>query len=597
MEGNKSSAFFEKSARFLRHFVGGQGLLDFFTWPVAILLAAIIRFEFNLSRLNVPSLVVLGFAIAMLNFPAGKLTGLYRSRHRVASLDQLLSLAGTAGAVGAVAFLANFSWGPIWGVPRTTTLIATGIFVLISGAVRVARRTNFARSKSNSDARRILIYGAGQLAETLIRQIQSDSEKHFLPVGLLDDDPGKSNRWISGVKMKGNGSRLEGAIRETKAEAVVVAISRADHHLFERIHRVVSGTGVDVLVLPNYSQILSQQPARLEFRNLKIDDLIGRRSIDIDLRGIRGFLEGKSVLVTGAGGSIGVELCRQVSLYKPSRLVFLDRDETGLQHAQLATSKSGLLVSSDYVLADIRDHSAVQDAFEAIQPDVVFHAAALKHLPVLEQFPLEGWKTNVIGTLNVLRASQSVGVKRFINISTDKASNPSSVLGATKLTAERITSWFDKNSSGTFLSVRFGNVLGSRGSLIPTLTSLIEDGGPISVTHPEVTRYFMTIPEASQLVLQSAAFGRGGSVFVLDMGTPVKILDIAHKMIAWSGKHIDIIFTGLRPGEKLHEQLFSEAEGLEKSSHELIFEVKSEPLDPDFLKVPEDFRRKGRRSL
>jgi FlaA1/EpsC-like NDP-sugar epimerase len=286
------------------------------------------------------------------------------------------------------------------------------------------------------------------------------------------------------------------------------------------------------------------------------------------------------VLVTGAGGSIGSELCRQISKFGPAKLIMLDRDETGLQLAQLGVSGHGLLDTKDIMLADIREPEVLNEIFKRVRPDVVFHAAALKHLPVLEQFPEEAWKTNVLGTLNVLRASQAVGVGTFINISTDKAADPTSVLGKSKKLAERLTSWFANEQNASYLSVRFGNVLGSRGSMLPTFTSLIQKGGPITVTHPDVTRFFMTIPEACQLVLQAGAIGRPQDVLILDMGEPVKILDIANKMIQISGKKIEVVFTGLRQGEKLDEDLYGMSEDSQILSHPLISHAWSAPISP-----------------
>jgi dTDP-glucose 4,6-dehydratase len=261
----------------------------------------------------------------------------------------------------------------------------------------------------------------------------------------------------------------------------------------------------------------------------------------------------------------------------------LDRDETGLQLAQIAVTGNGLLETDDIILADIREPKVLTQIFKERKPDVVFHAAALKHLPVLEQFPEEAWKTNVLGTKNVLEASEKASVKTFINISTDKAADPSSVLGKSKKLSEGLTSWFAHKNQRKYLSVRFGNVLGSRGSMLPTFTALIEQGGPVTITHPDVTRFFMTIPEACQLVLQAGAIGRPQDVLILDMGEPVKILDVAQRMIDISGKKIDIVFTGLRPGEKLHEELYGENEKNEVLSHPLISHAKAEPISPEKL--------------
>ncbi|MCL2465528.1 MAG: polysaccharide biosynthesis protein [Micrococcales bacterium] len=288
--------------------------------------------------------------------------------------------------------------------------------------------------------------------------------------------------------------------------------------------------------------------------------------------------------MTGAGGSIGQELCAQIHRFGPGELIMLDRDETALQAVDMKVFDTGLLNTPETVLADIRDSEALLAIFEDRRPDVVFHAAALKHLPMLQRFPDEAWKTNVVGTLNVLRAAKAVGVQTFVNVSTDKAADPTSVLGYSKRLAERLTASMVNGTGSRYLSVRFGNVLGSRGSMVPIFTQMIEQGGPVTVTDPEVDRYFMTIPEACELVLQAGGIGRPGEVLILDMGRPVKIYDIARRMIGMSGrKNVQIVFTGLRPGEKLHEDLVSEGEDAERPFSPLISHAHVEPVQPEDL--------------
>jgi dTDP-glucose 4,6-dehydratase len=309
--------------------------------------------------------------------------------------------------------------------------------------------------------------------------------------------------------------------------------------------------------------------------------MIGRQPVDTDVNSISEYITGRRVLVTGAGGSIGSELCRQLHRFGPAELAMLDRDESGLHAVELSIDGHGLLQSPALVLCDIRDPDAVRTAFELHRPDVVFHAAALKHLPLLERYPHEAYKTNVVGTLNVLAAAEAVGVAHFVNVSTDKAADPASALGHSKRLAERLTAWFARQpDDARYLSVRFGNVLGSRGSVLHAFAAQIERGGPVTVTDPEVTRYFMTIREACQLVIQAGALGRPGEALVLDMGKPVKVLDVARRMISLSGKPAEIVFTGLRPGEKMHEVRMSEGESDDRPLHPLISHVTVPPVAP-----------------
>ena len=577
--------------RWLRKHIGGQAVFDFGAWIVATLLAGFLRYEFDLESLDTSSFVVLGSSIGLVHWVLGKFLFLYGARYATASFDELLSL-GLVTALSSVPVIAlNVIWGASWGIPRSTVLIAAPLFFIGSGSVRMVRRLRTRYASGSLSRKRAIVYGAGAMAEVLIPQLMADSSSKFWPVGLLDDDPVKANRWISGVKMHGTIQDLPRAVRRLEAQVVIVAIPRANYELLQKVRSIAHPLGVEVVLLPSFSEILDAKGGALELRELGIEELVGRRAVSIDSATVGAYLTDRTVLVTGAGGSIGVELCRQVAQYAPKRLVCLDRDETGLQQAQLAVAKSGLLDSADLFLADIREKSVIDDIFADVSPDVVFHAAALKHLPALERFPYEAWKTNVLGTSNVLDAAAQSGVMQFVNISTDKAADSSSVLGHSKKLAEELTSWYSSRSSGFFHSVRFGNVLGSRGSLVPTLKYLIDIGGPVTITDPEATRFFMTIPEACQLVLQAGSETSRNSILILDMGEPVRIIDIAHRMIEMSGKDVPIEFSGLRPGEKLHEDLTAPEEVAENSAHSMIWRVASNELAPKNLeKFEERFR-------
>jgi len=427
---------------------------------------------------------------------------------------------------------------------------------------------------------RALLIGAGDVAEHLVPQLVLDPASPVLPVGLLDDDPARRHHRVHGVPVLGRTDELVRVLDETGAEAVVVAVARADSALLREVDAVATAAGAHVLVLPPLDEVLRRGARARDLRDLSLDDLVGRRPVDIDLGAASDYLRGRRVLVTGAGGSIGSELCRQIAALRPAELLMLDRDETGLQAVQVSISGHGLLDTGDVVLADIRDARALHAVFRDRRPEVVFHAAALKHLPMLEQYPLEAWQTNVMGTLNVLDACEAIGVTTVVNVSTDKAAAPTSVLGHSKRLAERLTADRAARTGHRYLSVRFGNVFGSRGSLVPLFRSLIEQGRPLTVTHPDATRYFMSIPEACQLVVQAGAVGAPGEALVLDMGEPVRILDVARRMVEMSGRDVDIVFTGLRPGEKLHEELTAPDEHAHRPVHPLISHTAVPPLSP-----------------
>jgi FlaA1/EpsC-like NDP-sugar epimerase len=378
----------------------------------------------------------------------------------------------------------------------------------------------------------------------------------------------------------GTTSNVAAAIDEVSATSVLIAIPSAQRDVIARVTAGANERGLVVKVLPTILELIEGDVSVSDIRPLEPVDLLGREPIHTDVESIAAYLTDKRVLVTGAGGSIGSELCRQIARFSPAELVMLDRDESALHAVQLSISGKALLDTSDVVLADIRDRSALARVFADHRPQVVFHSAALKHLPMLEQYPAEGIKTNVFGTLHVLDLAAEFGVERLVNISTDKAAAPTSVLGLTKRVSELITADAGRSrGTGAMLSVRFGNVLGSRGSMLETFTAQVAAGGPVTLTHPEVTRFFMTVSEACELVIQAGAIGGQGEVLILDMGRPVRIADVARQLIAQSGRDIEIVVTGLRPGEKLHETLFSPDERVHRQVHPAISHVIVPELD------------------
>jgi FlaA1/EpsC-like NDP-sugar epimerase len=368
----------------------------------------------------------------------------------------------------------------------------------------------------------------------------------------------------------------------TGATTLLIAIPSADSSLISEISSRARLLSMDVKVLPALQNLNERPLDTSDIRDLTDEDLLGRRKVVIDLQQISDYLVNRRVLVTGAGGSIGSELCRQLARFNPAELIMLDRDESALHEVQLSIHGRALLNTPQTVLADIRDAETIKHIFNTRKPEVVFHAAALKHLPLLETYPSEAYQTNVLGTLTLLEASAQAGVGVFVNISTDKAANPISVLGYSKRVAERITAHFGQTvSTGKYMSVRFGNVLGSRGSVLMSFRDQIANGGPLTVTHRGVTRYFMTISEAVQLVIQAGAIGKSGEALVLDMGTPVSIYDVAKQLVANSGKAIEIEIVGLRAGEKVHEELFGDGETDVRSAHPLISHVQVSSISSD----------------
>jgi FlaA1/EpsC-like NDP-sugar epimerase len=368
------------------------------------------------------------------------------------------------------------------------------------------------------------------------------------------------------------------------ASAVLIAIPSAPAELIREVTDSGRAAGLDVKILPSLREIFDGTARVGALRSPTIADLLGRREVRAQLAAAAGYLSGKRVLITGAGGSIGSELSRQIARLSPAELIVVDRDESALHALQMSISGRALLDSPDVVVVDIRDRRAVRDLFEDRRPQVVFHAAALKHLPALEMYPGEAIKTNVWATMHVLEAAATSGVERFVNVSTDKAANPTSALGYSKRIGERLTAAVAQQVAGTYVSVRFGNVLGSRGSVLGAFQDQIAKGGPVTVTHPEVSRYFMTVEEACGLVIQAGAIGRPGQALVLDMGAPVRIADVARRLIAEAGKPVDIVYTGLRPGEKLHENLFGDGEPDERPLHPLVSHVTVPPLHPGRLR-------------
>jgi dTDP-glucose 4,6-dehydratase len=564
----------------------GIVLLDVLSWVLAFLVVSLVLYDLTLTSVQwEQSLLYLGVGI-LLFVAGGFASQIYLGRTHLGSFHDCLWVGSIAILDCVVLLMLLFV---LKSVPRGMALalpLLALVFLLawrtMWRAIDATRQTHRAGSRH---AQRALVYGAGVIGHEVINLSDIAKETPYNIVGLIDDNPSKRFLRINGRKILGTGTDLGKISKRLRVETVIFAISAPPASLIQEVSRECQAAGLTLVVVPPVREMIGGHVRLGQLRKADVADLLGRRPIETDINAISGYIRDKVVLITGAGGSIGSELSRQVLSLGPSKLVLLDRDETALHTVQLDLYGSGLLDSDEIVLCDIRDREALQAIFDHHQPEVVFHTAALKHLPMLERFPLEGWKTNVLGSNNVLHCAKNVGVQRFVNISTDKAADPTSVLGQTKRLAERLTACYAKVTGLPYVSVRFGNVLGSRGSVLYTFRSQIARGGPVTVTHPDVTRFFMTIPEACQLVLQAGSIGHPGDVMVLDMGQPVRIVDVAQLLIAESGKDLEIVYTGLRPGEKLHEVLFSQREDCTPSEHPLISRNYVPPLCPDELPV------------
>jgi len=520
-------------------------------------------------------------AVCLLVAGSGLLAGLYRGRYLRGSFDEVARVIAAACVTG----LSLAATAPLF-MPDKRAQLATvaGAAAFVLPAMLGARYVAFAAKERSrppaSSAVKIIIFGAGSAGTQLVHRLIGQPASEYQPVALLDDDPAKHKLRIRGVPVLGGRERIAEVAEETGAGVLVIAIARASGAVIPDLVAAAESCGLTPKVIPSVRELLSGG-ARIEgVRDPRISDLLGRRPVETDVGGVSGYFAGKRILVTGAGGSIGAELCRQLGRLNPAELIMLDRDESALHGVQLRLHGRALLDSDEVALADIRDPRRVTEVFARFRPQVVFHAAALKHLPLLERYPAEALKTNVWGTLTVLEAAARCGVESFVNISTDKAADPVSVLGYSKRIAERLTAYLSRRAAGTYLSVRFGNVLGSRGSVLTALSAQIAVGGPVTVTHPEVSRYFMTVDEAIQLVLQAAVIGCDGEVLVLDVGGQVRIADIARSLAASAPGEIDIVYTGLRPGEKLAEDLLGRGEVDRRPHHPLIRHVPVPPLPP-----------------
>ena len=458
------------------------------------------------------------------------------------------------------------------GILISTMIIAYRVvarYILVNDVVNKGIIT-----KNSEKKHRLLIIGAGNATHEIIKTINTDFKEDYDIIGIIDDNKKRLNFTVSGVKIIGNRNDIIKIAQENNVDLIFFAIARIDNKNKKELLNICQQTNAKVRVLPGIREIIDNKNLFNSLRDVEIEDILGRDTVKLDNSNIKSLIENQTVLVTGAGGSIGSELCRQIISYNPKNLVMLDIYENSLYDIELELKDKYKNAKIDAVIASVRDKNRLEEVFSEYKPYLVFHAAAHKHVPLMEHSPLEAIKNNVFGTYNVVNVCDKFNVKKFILISTDKAVNPTNIMGATKRMCEMIVQAKNKESKTEYAAVRFGNVLGSNGSVVPLFKKQIASGGPVTVTHKEITRFFMTIPEAVALVLQAMTYAKGGEIFVLDMGEPVKIYNLAESLIRLSGfvpnQDIKIEVTGLRPGEKLYEELLMDEEGLEKTNHNKI---------------------------
>ena len=573
-------------------------IVDTISIVFAVVVSFVIRYE---ALVNVGPYLRRNWTLFLLapavRLPTYSALGLYRRLWRYLSIKeaQLMVFAGIAAT--AVVSGINFGLFPLVGIPycpsRSVILLEGGISTAALAGTRLLLRLVSERfrgrgaAKTKEEARnerKVLIAGAGDAGAMILREMEQNPGLGLQAIGLVDDDPAKLNMRVHGLRVLGTREEIPDLVKRHDVDEVIIAMPTAPGSAIRAIKRICDEVDVRSRALPGMYELIGGRAIVRQLRELRIEDLLRREPVDADKSRVVQLIPGKRVLVTGAGGSIGSELCRQIARLGPSHLVLLGHGENSLFGISNELRRRFPALRASTIVADTRDRSRMETVFQRLHPQIVFHAAAHKHVPLMEANIEDAVTNNIVGTLNLVRVAQDTGCSHLVLISTDKAVNPTSVMGATKHVAEMIVRDAARQSGRCFVVVRFGNVLGSRGSVVPTFQDQIERGGPVTVTHPDVERYFMTIPEAVELVLQAAALGDGGEVFVLDMGEPVKIVDLARDLIGLSGfqvgKDIEIEYTGLRPGEKLFEELFAADEQVERTSHERILVCRNSACYP-----------------
>lgn len=570
-------------------------ILDLLIITVSGFLALYIRFDFQFSKMEMMYVdrelkyLPLSLTITLLLFVLFKL---YRSVWRFASANEFLNVISACSA----SILIQIVIMSFMKMRMPVSYYLMKYVILIVGvgslrfAYRILRMIQEKRMGLRKDSRKnTMVVGAGEAGAMIIKEFQNSRYLDQKVCCVIDDNEAKQGKYIRGVKIMGGRDDIRFLAHELQIDEIIVALPSAPQVQVKEILQICQETGCELKVLPGLYQMINGEISVSKLRKVEIEDLLGREPIKLQVDSVMGYVAGKVILVTGGGGSIGSELCRQIAAHHPKRLIIVDIYENNAYDIQQELKRTSPELDLVVLIASVRNTHRMNSIFETYRPDIVYHAAAHKHVPLMEDSPNEAIKNNVFGTYKTAKAADKFGVQRFVLISTDKAVNPTNIMGASKRICEMIIQMMNHHSKTDFVAVRFGNVLGSNGSVIPLFKKQIEQGGPVTVTHPEIIRYFMTIPEAVSLVLQAGALAKGGEIFVLDMGEPVKILDLAKNLIRLSGykpfEDIAIEFTGLRPGEKLYEELLMSEEGLKETENELIHIGK--PIEFD----EEKFRR------
>ena len=575
-------------------------------------LALFMRYDLNISRFlksgiaadypqgyvaTLQEMMLLNTIVTLVVFA---LFRLYNSLWRYAGIGEVLNIALASGVSGVIHFLTIF--GTYHRMPRSYFVIYVLLLFITTLTVRFSYRIVRLIYKSNSHGkgmRTTLIIGAGEACNVVIHELKMSDNLDSFICGIIDDDKSKHGTYIQGIKVVGGREQIVSVVEENDVNEIIVAMPSAPKKQISEILEICQQTESELKIVPGVYQFVNGEAAVEKIRPVEIEDLLGREPVKTNLDSIIIYVRGKVVLVTGGGGSIGSELCRQIAANKPKTLIIFDIYENNAYDIQQELKAKYPYLHLEVLIGSVRNTGRIDKVFADYRPDIVYHAAAHKHVPLMEDSPNEAIKNNVFGTYKTALAADKYGAKKFVLISTDKAVNPTNIMGASKRMCEMIVQELNNRSSTDFVAVRFGNVLGSNGSVVPLFKKQIEQGGPVTVTHPDIIRYFMTIPEAVSLVLQAGAYARGGEIFVLDMGEPMKILDLAKNMIKLSGYRVDedikIEFTGLRPGEKMYEELLMREEGLKETANRMIYIGK--PIEYDDQLFEEQLGRLQEASL